>query len=94
MYRRRNSVLFQLVLLFWYETQGLRVSLGVTDFRQAKGTADGSFGPSNGINGELEKPEGIWDCHRGSQDRQFSPLLWYKKIQRIGSVFLHLHCSC
>lgn len=59
-------MLFQLVLLFWYETGGLRVSLVVTDFRQAKGTADGSFGPSNGIHVELGKPQGIQDSHRGS----------------------------
>lgn len=59
-------MLFQLVLLSWYETQGLCASLDVPDFRQAKGTADGSFGPSNGANVALEKPEGILDSHRGS----------------------------
>lgn len=46
--------------------QSLHVSLVLTGFRQAKGTADGSFGPSNGVNVELEKPEGILDSHRGS----------------------------
>lgn len=61
-----SSVLFQLVLLFWFETQGLCVSLDVTDFRQAKGTADGSFGPSNGVNVAPEKPEGTLDSHGGS----------------------------
>lgn len=57
---------FQLVVFLSCETQGLRVSLDVTDFRQAKGTADGSFGPSNGVNVELEKPEGVLDSHGGS----------------------------
>lgn len=51
---------FQLVVLLSCETQGLRVSL---DFQQTKGTADGSFGPSNGVNVELEKPEGALDNH-------------------------------
>lgn len=93
-------MLFQLVLLFWHETQGLRVSLGVTDFRQAKGTADGSFGPLNGIDVELEKPEGIWDSHGGSPvvpvvlKGVLTFALIKKEIQKIGSVFLHLHCSC
>lgn len=63
MYCRRNAVFFQLVVLLSCETQGLCVSLDVTDFQQTKGTADGSFGPSNGVNVELEKPEGVLDNH-------------------------------
>lgn len=54
---------FQLVVLLSCETRGLCVSLDVTDFQQTKGTADGSFGPSNGVNVELEKPEEALDNH-------------------------------
>lgn len=38
----RNDLLFQLAVLFGWETQGLYMGLSVTNLSQARGTADGS----------------------------------------------------
>lgn len=69
------------------------MGLDITDFSQAKGTADGSFGPSEGINMELGRQGGTLGSHRVPVVPKLdsSHLCFNTKISK---GFEQLNCIC